>query len=151
MGSRREERKKKRKKNGVHLRLKRYYNRITPGYTTSSARCVRLPLLLQTKPTSASSLLARTCGPFAGGFFRCSINTPHKHQQFYTTTNNNIVSNSACTLQPFFFFPHVSTFHLLDKPWSQVSSLLPPGCCLHFSSCIGFSTPTARRFFIECC
>ena len=24
------------------------------------------------------------------------------------------------------------TFQLLDKPWSQVSSLLPPGTCLQF-------------------
>ena len=35
---------------------------------------------------------------------------------------------------------------LLDKPWSQVSSLLPPVTCLHFLSRIGFSIPTARRF-----
>ena len=45
----------------------------------------------------------------------------------------------------------MSTFQLLDRPWSQVSSLLPPGSCLHFLSRIGFSNPTARRFFIECC
>ena len=35
---------------------------------------------------------------------------------------------------------------LLDKTWSQVSPLLPPGTCLHFLSRIGFSIPTARRF-----
>ena len=36
---------------------------------------------------------------------------------------------------------------LRDKPWSQVSSLLPPpGTCLQFLSRIGFSIPTARRF-----
>ena len=34
---------------------------------------------------------------------------------------------------------------LLDKPWSQVSCLLPPGTCLQFLSRIGFSIPTARR------
>ena len=51
----------------------------------------------------------------------------------------------------FFFFFHTSTFQLLDKPWSQVSSLLPPGSCLQFLSRIGFSNPTARRFFTECC
>ena len=34
---------------------------------------------------------------------------------------------------------------LLDKPWSQVSSLLPPGTCL-FLSRIGFSISTARRY-----
>ena len=39
------------------------------------------------------------------------------------------------------------TFQLLDKrPWSQVSSLLPPGSCLQFLSRIGFSDPSARRF-----
>ena len=51
----------------------------------------------------------------------------------------------------FSFFSHTSTFQLLDKPWSQVSSLLPPGFCLHFLSRIGFSNPAARRFFIEFC
>ena len=51
----------------------------------------------------------------------------------------------------FFFFFLIFTFQLLDKPWSQVSSLLPPGSCLQLLSRIGFSNPTARRFFIECC
>ena len=32
----------------------------------------------------------------------------------------------------FFFFSHTSSFQRLDKPWSQVSSLLPPGSCLQF-------------------
>ena len=58
----------------------------------------------------------------------------------------------CCTT--FFFFSSfifdTSTFQLLDKPWSQVSSL-PPGSCLRLVSRIGFSNPTARRFFIECC
>ena len=35
---------------------------------------------------------------------------------------------------------------LLDKPRSQVSSLLPLGTCLQILSRIGFSIPTARRF-----
>ena len=35
---------------------------------------------------------------------------------------------------------------LLDKPWSQVPPLFPPGTCLQFLSRIGFSIPTARRF-----
>ena len=38
-----------------------------------------------------------------------------------------------CTLKPgtecSFFFLRTSTFQLLDKPWSQASSLLPPGSC----------------------
>ena len=49
------------------------------------------------------------------------------------------------------FVFHNSIFQLLDKPWSQVSSLSSPNSCLHFLSRIGFSNPTARRFFIECC
>ena len=43
-----------------------------------------------------------------------------------------------------FFFSLTLTFQLLDRPWSQVSSL-PPGTCLQFLSRIGFSIPTARR------
>ena len=52
-----------------------------------------------------------------------------------------------------YIYSHTATFQLLDKPWSQVSSLLPPapGSCVPFLSRIGFSTPAARRFFIECC
>ena len=51
----------------------------------------------------------------------------------------------------FFFLSHTSTFQLLEKPWSQVSSL-PPGSCLQFLSRIWFSNSTAvRRFFIERC
>ena len=45
----------------------------------------------------------------------------------------------------FFFFRLAFTFQLLDKLWSQVSSLLSPGTCLQFLSRIGFSIPTARR------
>ena len=43
-------------------------------------------------------------------------------------------------------FLHIYTFHLLDKPWSQVSSLLPPGSCLQFLLRIGLNNPTARFF-----
>ena len=43
------------------------------------------------------------------------------------------------------FFFLTFTLRLLDKLWSQVSSLLPPGTCLQFLSRIGFSIPTARR------
>ena len=43
------------------------------------------------------------------------------------------------------FYPQRSSGQ--GRPWSQVlvSSLLPPGTCLRFSSRIGFSIPTARR------
>ena len=32
----------------------------------------------------------------------------------------------------FFFFSHTFTFQLLDKPWSQVSSLVPPVLAFNF-------------------
>ena len=46
----------------------------------------------------------------------------------------------------YIYFGLTFTFQLLDKLWSQVSSLLPPGTCLQFLTRIGFSIPTARRF-----
>ena len=49
-----------------------------------------------------------------------------------------------------FFSTQTCTFQLLDTPWSQVSSLLPPGSCTQFLSRIGLINPTARRFFVEC-
>ena len=62
---------------------------------------------------------------------------------------------SIDTLDPSFFFFFFLTLLLssfwTSRGWSQVSSLLPPGSCLQFLSRIGFSNPTARRFFIECC
>ena len=45
----------------------------------------------------------------------------------------------------FFFFVSLLLFQLLDKLWSQVSSLPPPGTRLQFLSRMGFSIPTARR------
>ena len=86
----------------------------------------------------------------------CSV---HHHQYFPLLSTRPISPNNAAhgTVQRdsvdnkaslfFFSFSHTFTFQLLDKPWSQVSSLLPPGSCLRFLSRIGFSNPTARRFF----
>ena len=59
-----------------------------------------------------------------------------------------IVALSSCDVV-YFSAQLVGSFTLsdrLDKPWSQVSSLLLPGTCLQLLSCIGFSIPTARRF-----
>ena len=50
------------------------------------------------------------------------------------------------TFQPTATRRRVYPSDFLDKTWSQVSSLLPPGTCLYFLSRIGFSIPTARRF-----
>ena len=36
------------------------------------------------------------------------------------------------TTQLFFFFFHTSTFQFLDKPWSRVSSFLPPVLAFSF-------------------
>ena len=65
--------------------------------------------------------------------------------------------SNICHNHFFFFFYHHFYFpaqlvggfthsDLPEKPWSQVSSLLPPGTCLQFLSRIGFSIPTAHRF-----
>ena len=62
--------------------------------------------------------------------------------------STHLLWSSFCST---FFISRTCTFQLLDRPWSQVSSLLPPGSCLQFLSRVGFSNPTARRFFIECC
>ena len=80
-------------------------------------------------------------------WFSASTTSAHQHTRTHTRAVGEL---------PFFFDHH---FHfpaqlvgcftlsdLLDKPCSQVSSLLPPGTCLQFFSRIGFSIPTARRF-----
>ena len=53
------------------------------------------------------------------------------------STGRSVHSIDLCTLL-LLFFSHTSTFQLLDKPWSQVSSLLPPGSCLQILSRSGF-------------
>ena len=53
------------------------------------------------------------------------------------------------------YFLYFFRILLLSSLWTsgdhRVSSLLPPGSCLQLLSRIGFSNPTARLFFIECC
>ena len=51
----------------------------------------------------------------------------------------------------FFFYPH---FYFPASRQAVVTGVVrssPPGSCLQFLSHIGFSNPTARRFFSECC
>ena len=55
----------------------------------------------------------------------------------------------------FFFFSFLFRTLLLSSFWTSRSHrcrpfFSPPGPCLQLLSRIGFSTPTARRFFIEC-
>ena len=64
----------------------------------------------------------------------------------YTTIHDTTRHDTT----PCFYFPAqllggFTLSNLLDKPWSHLSSLLPPGTCLPFLSRIGFSIPTARR------
>ena len=68
----------------------------------------------------------------------------------YTRLGDNLIRHRG-DRYIFFFFAHFYFPGSGQKPWSQVSFLLPPGSCLQFLSRIGFSSPTARRFFIECC
>ena len=74
------------------------------------------------------------------------ISMPGSYLQRYTAkttaTNCRVKSRFYFILVIFLFCLTYTFFQLLDKLWSQVSSLLPPGTCLQFSSRI----PTARRF-----
>ena len=45
-----------------------------------------------------------------------------------------ILTKTTYIRRSLYFFPHTFAFELLDKPWSQVSSLLPAGSCLQFLS-----------------
>ena len=75
--------------------------------------------------------------------------TEHAYEHIHAQRRNSIDS-----LRRFFFSSHTFYFPAsADKPWSQVSPLLPPGSCHHFLSRIwvGFSNPTARRVFIKWC
>ena len=52
-----------------------------------------------------------------------------RHQASY---RSSLVKFNIIIFYSEYFFSHTLTFQLLDKPWSQVSSLLPPGSCLQF-------------------
>ena len=84
-----------------------------------------------------------------------------KNGQFLPTSNRNFKHSAVYpgydrskqaeyTWHPFLVVTHIY-FPPLDKRWSRVSSLLPPGSSRNFLSRTGFSNPTARRFFDECC
>ena len=61
--------------------------------------------------------------------FRFSTSLLLSHAPFLLHTPTILLVRVVC-----FFFSHTFTFQLLDKPWSPVSSLLPPGSRLQFSS-----------------
>ena len=50
-----------------------------------------------------------------------------------------------------FFFTHTYFPASGQSRGHKCHPFFPPGSCLHFLSRIGFSNPTTRRFFIECC
>ena len=54
------------------------------------------------------------------------------------------------TFLVFFFFCTLLLSSLWTGRGHKCRPFPPPGSCLHFISRIGFSNPTARRFFIEC-
>ena len=84
------------------------------------------------------------------------------HIVWYATVLGPAIQTMKRSIQQLFYFVY---FHhhfyfpaqlvdftlsdLLDKPWSQASSLLPPGTFLLFLSRIGFSIPTTRRFSLN--
>ena len=66
-------------------------------------------------------------------------------------SSRHVWSSGAPAASPPFFL-HT---HLLSSFWTshdhRCHPFPPPGSCLQFVSRIGFSNPTDRRFFIECC
>ena len=95
------------------------------------------------KLCNTSIPVPETCGSYVRPPYPCpeSTNpTELKRETFYT------IHISLTDLRASSVFPHTSTFQLLDRSWSRISSLLPPASCLQFLSCIGFSNPTARRY-----
>ena len=113
---------------------------------------------LQCERSSMSDLHDRPHKTAVLSLYQVGVSSKHaqnedeKHLNSNHSTKRNIHGQirAICTQNSgrpvFFFFSHTSTFQLLDKPWSQVSSLLPPGSCLQLLSRIGFSNPTDRRF-----
>ena len=68
---------------------------------------------------------------------------------------SSLFGNSSCSRalrSYFFFFFHT---HLLSSLWAsrghRCRPCSPPVLAFIYLSCIGFSNPTTRRFFIECC
>ena len=53
---------------------------------------------------------------------------------------------TAATLLFIYFWLHTNTFQLLDKPWSQVSSLLPPVLVFNFYRAQGSAIPLLVDF-----
>ena len=65
---------------------------------------------------------------------------------FSIRTGNQPKANTLFFMHITLFFSHTFTFQLVDKPWSQVSFLFPPGSCLQFLSRIGFSNHCSSIF-----
>ena len=81
----------------------------------------------------------------------CTRSKPRNNTAYFEVVFFFVVVVVVVVVDHHFYFPAqlVGGFtlsDLLDKPWSQVSSLLPPGTYLQFLSRIGLSIPTARRF-----
>ena len=51
--------------------------------------------------------------------------------------HNTLIMSTRYYMYIYISSSHTSTFQLLDKPWSQVDALHPPGSFLHFLSRIG--------------
>ena len=93
--------------------------------------------------------------PSPGRNNRAKIGTlPRRHEASQKLEQNGLRKRALFFFLVFnhhFYFPSqlVGVFtlsDLLDKPWSQVQFLSPPGTCLHFSSRIWFTFPLLIDF-----
>ena len=93
--------------------------------------------------------------PRKGHRLRINITCTKPSMQRSSTHTKIQYSYCLCTITFIFQLNSLEVFtlaNLLDKPWSQASSLLPPGACLYFyRASMGCSIPTARRFSSKCC
>ena len=117
---------------------------------SASCRCIRMRESMSTQPDpwgSGAVEIATRNAISSVGLAQAHPLTKPSAMRKHPSAGLGPVTTYPIYFYFFFFFSHTFAFQLLDKPSSQVSSLLPPGSCLRFLSRIGFSNPTARRFF----
>ena len=125
------------------------------GSDSASCPYRRSPFLLQQRkpptPTAQADVIVSTLCTFYFIVFYVAMNCGISFGAGRRKPQKpcNTVYSFSCFF--FLFITHIYFPASGQAVGSQVSSLLPPGACLQLLSRMGFSNPTARRFFIECC
>ena len=108
------------------------------------AHCAKAVLAYPDNDMAADKQRTRAAGAMR---VMCRVSRRRKDTLVYTAVAGSLlfvhhflISSSTRILTRFPFSD------LLDKPWSQVSSLLPPGTCLHFYHAWGSAFPLPVEF-----